>query len=85
MSPSYSPEISSYAHHQYNEALNAHHESYMSRHRNNVHSGGDGHYVNRTPSPPNDLSGSGMSAAAVMTNMGMHGHHPSFLKMESTE
>lgn len=87
MSPSYSPEISAYAHHHYNvDALNAH-ESYMSRHRNNHNNNNnsvDGHYANRTPSPPNDLSGGGLSAAAVMTNMTMHGH-PSFLKLESTE
>lgn len=76
MSPSYSPEASSYAHHY--DAMNVQ-DSYMARHRNNGVDGGL--YVDRTPSPvarEHDIS------TRMASNIVMHGHHP-FLKMESTE
>lgn len=88
MSPSYSPDMSSYVHHhQYNvEAANPH-ESYMSRQRGLTM---EGHYFNRTPSPQNhrehDLSGGGsLSTAPVMSNVVMHHGHPTYLKLESSE
>lgn len=76
MSPSYSPDASTYAHHYIGDGQ----ESYMARQRNN--SGGD-HY--RTPSPTNNNNHHDLtSSAAAMTNMVMHSG-PAFLKLESSE
>lgn len=79
MSPSYSPDASSYAHQYSVDAMNAH-DSYMARHRNNGATPADGGlYVERTPSPRDHEISTRMSS-----NIVMHGHHP-FLKMESSE